>query len=47
MHVSYSEIELYIYTVHCTMYRRATSHVLTKNEKCMDGDGEIFENVLF
>jgi hypothetical protein len=36
-----SEIEL-----HCTLYRRATRHVLTPFVKCIDVDGGIFENVL-
>jgi hypothetical protein len=38
-----SEIELF----HCTLYRRATRHVLTRVAKCIDVDGGIFENVLY
>jgi hypothetical protein len=45
VHVSYSEIELFHCTVHCTLYRRATCHVLTRVAKCIDADGGIFENV--
>jgi hypothetical protein len=47
VHVSYSETELFYYTVHCTLYRRATLHVLTRLAKCIDVDGGIFENVLY
>jgi hypothetical protein len=32
-------------TEHCTLYRRATRHVLTRVAKCIDADGGIFENV--
>jgi hypothetical protein len=32
--------------LHCTLYRRATRHVLTRVAKCIDVDGENFENVL-
>jgi hypothetical protein len=42
-----SEIELFHCTVHCTLYRRATRHVLTRVAKCIDVDGGIFENVLY
>jgi hypothetical protein len=35
-----------LYTVHCTLYRRATRRVLTRVVKCIDVDGGIFENVL-
>jgi hypothetical protein len=38
-----SEIEL----LHCTLYRRATRHVLTRVAKCTDVNGGIFENVLY
>jgi hypothetical protein len=41
-----SEIKLFHYTVHCTLYRRSTRHVLTRAAKCIDVDGGIFENVL-
>jgi hypothetical protein len=41
-----SDIELFHCTVHCTLYRRATRHVLTRVAKCIDLDGGIFENVL-
>jgi hypothetical protein len=30
--------------VHCTLYRRATRHALTRVAKCIDVDGGIFEN---
>jgi hypothetical protein len=33
--------------VHCTLYRRATRHVLTGVAKCIDVDGGIFGNVLY
>jgi hypothetical protein len=33
-------------TVHCTLYRWATRHVLTRAAKWIDVDGGIFENVL-
>jgi hypothetical protein len=33
------------HTVHCTLYRRATRHVLTRAAKCTDVDCRIFENV--
>jgi hypothetical protein len=42
-----SEIQLLHCTVHCTLYRRATRHVLTRVAKCIDVDGGIFENVLY
>jgi hypothetical protein len=42
-----SEIELFHYTVHCTLYRRATRHVLTRVAKCIDVDGGIYENALY
>jgi hypothetical protein len=42
-----SELELFHCTVHCTLYRRATRHVLTRVAKCIDVDGGIFENVLY
>jgi hypothetical protein len=42
-----SEIELFHCTVHCTLYRRSTRHVLTRVAKCTDVDGGIFENVLY
>jgi hypothetical protein len=42
-----SEIELFHCSVHCTLYRRATRHVLTRMAKCIDVDGGIFENVLY
>jgi hypothetical protein len=32
---------------HCTLYRRATHHVLTRVAKCIDIDGGIFGNVLY
>jgi hypothetical protein len=41
-----SEIELFHCTIHCTLYRRATRHVLTRVAKCTDVDGGIFETVL-
>jgi hypothetical protein len=31
----------------CTLYRRATRHVLTRGVKSIDVDGGIFENVLY
>ncbi|PNF31997.1 hypothetical protein B7P43_G06550, partial [Cryptotermes secundus] len=34
-------------TVHCTLYRRATRHVLTRGAKCIVFDGGIFENILY
>ncbi|PNF23543.1 hypothetical protein B7P43_G05623 [Cryptotermes secundus] len=39
--------KLFHCTVHCTLYRRATRHVLTRVAKCIDVDGGIFENVLY
>jgi hypothetical protein len=42
-----SEIELFHCTVHCTLYRQATRHVLTLVAKFTDVDGEIFENLLY
>jgi hypothetical protein len=41
------EIELFHYTVHCTLYRRATRRVLTRVAKCINVDSGIFENVLY
>jgi hypothetical protein len=41
------EMELFHWTVHCTLYRRATRHVPTRVAKCIDVDGGIFENVLY
>jgi hypothetical protein len=38
-----SPIELF----HCTLYRQATRHVLTRVAKCIVVDGGIFENVLY
>jgi hypothetical protein len=38
-----SEIELF----HCTLYRRAARHVLTRAAKCIDVDGGIFENISY
>jgi hypothetical protein len=43
-----SEIELislYSTVLYCTLYRRATRHVLTRVAKCIDVDGGMFENV--
>jgi hypothetical protein len=40
-------ISLYSYTAHCTLYRRATRHVLTRVAKCIDVDGGFFENALY
>jgi hypothetical protein len=34
------------WTVHCTLHKRATRHVLTRITKHIDDDGGIFENVL-
>jgi hypothetical protein len=34
-------------TIYCTLYRRATRHVLTRVAKCIDVDGRIFENDLY
>jgi hypothetical protein len=42
-----SEIELFHCTAHCTQYRRATRHVLTRVAKCIDVDCGNFENVLY
>jgi hypothetical protein len=42
-----SEIELFNCTVHCTLYRRATRHVLTRAAKRINADGWIFKNVLY
>jgi hypothetical protein len=42
----FSEIELFQFTVYCTLYRRATRHVLTRVAKCVDVEGGILENVL-
>jgi hypothetical protein len=36
-----SVIELFHCTVHCTLYRRATRHVLTRVAKCIDADNGI------
>jgi hypothetical protein len=41
-----SEIELFHCTVHCTLYRRATRHVLTLVARYIDVDGGILDNVL-
>jgi hypothetical protein len=41
-----SEIQLFHCTVHCTLYRRATRHVLTRITDCNDVDGAIFENIV-
>jgi hypothetical protein len=41
------EIVLFHCTVHRTLYRRATRHVLTRVAKCIDVDGGIFENILY
>jgi hypothetical protein len=42
-----SEIQLFHCTVlYCTLYRRATLHVLKRVAKCVDVDGGIFKNVL-
>jgi hypothetical protein len=38
-----SETELFHCTAHCTPYRRAKRHVLTRVAKCIDVDGGIFE----
>jgi hypothetical protein len=43
-HTSCTEIELFHCTAHCTLYRRATRHVLTRAAKCIDVDGGVFEN---
>jgi hypothetical protein len=42
-----SEIQLFHCREHCTLYRRATRHVLTRVAKCIDVDGGIFWNVLY
>jgi hypothetical protein len=42
-----SEIQLFHCTVHCTLHRRATRHVLTRVAKCIVVVGGIFENVLY
>jgi hypothetical protein len=34
-------------SLYSTLYRRATRHALTRVAKCIDVDGDIFENVLF
>jgi hypothetical protein len=44
VHVFYSE--RFYCTVHCSLYRRATRHVLTRVAKCIDVDGGIFENII-
>jgi hypothetical protein len=41
-----SEIELFHCTVRSIVYRRATSHVLTEDPKCIDVEGELLEKVL-
>jgi hypothetical protein len=41
-----SEIKLFYCSVHCTLYRRATRHVLAGVAKCIDVEGGIFETVL-
>jgi hypothetical protein len=33
-----SEMELFHCTIHCTLYRRATRHVLTRVAKCINVD---------
>jgi hypothetical protein len=40
-------ISLYSTVLYCTLYRRATRHVLTRVAKCIHVDGGIFENVLY
>jgi hypothetical protein len=30
-----------------SLYRRATRHVLTRNAKCIDVEGGLFENILY
>jgi hypothetical protein len=40
-------ISMYSTVLYCTLYRRATRHVLTRLAKCIDVDGGIFENVLY
>jgi hypothetical protein len=42
-----SEIRLFHCTVHCTLYRRATRHVLARVAKGINAAGGIFENVLY
>jgi hypothetical protein len=42
-----SEIEVFHCTAHSTLYRRATRYILTRDAKCTDTDGGIFENVLY
>jgi hypothetical protein len=37
-----SQIQLF----HCTLYRRATRHVLTRVAKCIDVDGGIFKKCI-
>jgi hypothetical protein len=34
-------------SLYCTLYRRATHHVLTRVAKCIDVNGGNFENVFF
>jgi hypothetical protein len=46
VHVSYSE-RFPRRLLHCTLYRRAACHVLTRVAKCIDVDGAILENVLY
>jgi hypothetical protein len=43
----FQDRELFHCTVHYTLYRRATRHVLNRVAKCIDVDGGIFENVLY
>jgi hypothetical protein len=45
--VTVSEVQLFYCTVVCTLYGRATRHVLTRVAKCTDVDGGIFETVLY
>jgi hypothetical protein len=33
--------------LYCTLYRRATRHVVKRDAKCIDVDGAIFGNVLY
>jgi hypothetical protein len=34
-------------SLYSTVYRRATRHVLTRDAKCINADGGIFETVLY
>jgi hypothetical protein len=49
VHASYSKTvsKIQLLVFHCTLYRRATCHVLTRVAKCIHADGEIFENALY